>query len=156
MSLFDDAKRNEIIARIYQLTPEAQGLWGKMNANQMICHCTDGLRGCLGELDNKTDESNFLSRSLVKFLVLYVMPIPKNVPTAKRVDQMQDGTKPTDFETDRKTLLEFIKKMTSKPDDFAWSPHFRFGALNRDEWGILCYKHLDHHLKQFGVIEKKA
>ena len=151
MSLFDEAKRNEIIARINKLTPEAKGLWGKMNANQMICHCTDSLRGCLGELDNKTDESNFLSRTLIKFLVLYVMPIPKDVPTSKRVDQMQDGTKPTDFESDHKTLLEFIEKMTSKPDDFKWSPHFKFGALSREQWGILSYKHINHHLKQFGV-----
>ncbi|HMS42263.1 MAG TPA: DUF1569 domain-containing protein [Pyrinomonadaceae bacterium] len=151
MNLFDQQKREAIIARINNLTPEAKGLWGKMNVNQMICHCTDGLRGSLGELDGKTDESNFLSRSLIKFLVLYVMPIPKDVPTSKRVDQMQDGTKPTDFESDRKTLLEFIEKMTSKPNDFAWSSHFKFGAMNRKEWGILSYKHIDHHLKQFGV-----
>ena len=151
MSLFDETKRNEIISRINQLTPEAKGLWGKMNANQMICHCTDGLRGSLGELDNKTDESNFLSRSLVKWLVLNVIAIPKDVPTSKRVDQMQDGTKPTDFESDRKILLEFIEKMISQTADFAWSPHFKFGAMNRNEWGILSYKHLDHHLKQFGV-----
>lgn len=151
MSLFDETKRNEIISRITQLTPENQAAWGKMNVNQMICHCTDGLRGCLDELDNKTDESNFLSRSLVKWLVLYAIQIPKDVPTSKRVDQMQDGTKPTDFENDRRILLEFIEKVTSKPENFAWSPHFKFGAMNRKEWGILCYKHLDHHLKQFGI-----
>lgn len=151
MNLFDEQNRNGIVARINNLTPEAKSLWGKMNVNQMICHCTDGLRGCLGELDGKTDESNFLSRSLVKFLVLYAMPIPKNVPTAKRVDQMQDGTKPIDFESDRKTLLEFIEKMTSQPDNFAWSAHFKFGAMNRKEWEILSGKHLDHHLKQFGL-----
>lgn len=152
MSLFDETKRAEIIARINKLTPENQAAWGKMNANQMLCHCTDQLRGCLGELGWKTDGSNFLSRSLLKFLVLYVIKIPKDVPTLKRVDQVNgDGTRPTDFESDRKTLLEFIEKMTSQTDDFAWSPHFKFGALNRKEWGILAHKHLDHHLKQFGV-----
>lgn len=152
MNLFDEQKRSEIIARISHLTPEAKGLWGKMNANQMICHCTDQLRGCLGELDGKTDESNFLSRSLVKWLVLYVIAIPKDVPTSKHVDQVNgDGTRPTDFESDRKTLLQFIEKMTSQSEDFAWSPHFKFGQLNREQWGILSCKHLDHHLKQFGV-----
>lgn len=152
MSLFNEQKCEEIVARINNLTPDAKAVWGKMNVNQMICHCTDALRGCLGELDNRTDESNFLSRSLLKFLVLYVIQIPKEVPTSKRVDQVNgDGTKPTNFESDRKTLLEFMEKVTTKPDDFAWLPHFRFGALNRNQWGILHYKHIDHHLKQFGV-----
>ena len=152
MSLFDEKKREEIVSRINQLKPEAQGSWGKMNVNQMICHCTDGLRGCLGELDgDKADESNFLTRSLMKWMVLYIIQIPKDVPTSKRVDQMQDGTKPTDFESDRKTLLEFIEKMMAKSDDFIWARHFKFGVLNRDEWGILGYKHIHHHLKQFGV-----
>ncbi len=151
MSIFDEQKRREIVARINQLSPESKAVWGKMNVNQMICHCTDQLRGCLGELDGKTDESNFLSRSLVKWLVLYVIGIPKDVPTSKRVDQMRDGTKPLDFETDRQTLLEFIEKTATKPVDFGWSPHFKFGVLNRTEWGILISKHLEHHLKQFGV-----
>jgi hypothetical protein len=151
MSLFDETKREEIISRINKLTPDAKALWGKMNVNQMICHCTDGLRGSLGELGELKDQSNFLTRSLLKFLVLYVMPIPKSVPTSKRVDQMRDGTKPTDFESDRQTLLAFIEKVSAKPDDFAWSPHFKFGAMNRREWGILSGKHIDHHLKQFGV-----
>ena len=151
MSLFDEKKREEIVSRINQLTPEAKGFWGKMNANQMICHCTDALRGCLGELSELKDESNFLTRSLMKWMVLYVIQIPKDVPTSKRVDQMFDGTKPTDFESDRNTLLEFIEKITAKNNDFAWSAHFKFGAMKRDEWGILGYKHIDHHLKQFGV-----
>ena len=152
MSLFDEKKCAEIVARINQLTPESKAAWGKMNVNQMICHCTDGLRGCLGELDGAVDQSTFLTRSLLKWLVLYIMPIPKDVPTSKRVDQVNgSGTKPVDFESDRQTLLEFIEKTVSKPDDFAWSPHFKFGAMNRKQWGILCCKHIDHHLKQFGV-----
>lgn len=151
MNLFDESNRAELILRINKLNPDAKNLWGKMNANQMICHCTDGLRGPLGELSGFTDQSNFLSRSLVKWLVLYVIPIPKDVPTSKRVDQMKDGTKPTNFTADRKTFIEFIEKMTSTPVDFDWTPHFKFDALNRNEWGILAYKHIDHHLKQFGV-----
>lgn len=152
MSLFDEQKRGEIIARINNLTSETKGMWGKMNVNQMICHCTDGLRGSLGELGSEVkDESNFLSRSLIKWLVLYIIQMPKEVPTSDRVNQMKDGTKPTGFESDRKTLLEFIEKVSAKSDDFAWATHFKFGALNRNEWGILSYKHIDHHLKQFGV-----
>ncbi|MBS1793067.1 MAG: DUF1569 domain-containing protein [Acidobacteria bacterium] len=152
MSLFENEKRAKIVARIGRLTPDAPALWGRMNVNQMICHCTDGLRGCLGELGDFRDESNFLTRSALKWLVLYVLPIPKEVPTAKRVDQVDGtGTRPTDFETDRRTLIEFVEKVADRPADFEWSPHFKFGALSRAEWGALCHKHIDHHLRQFGV-----
>ncbi len=151
MNLFDEQKRDEIISRINQLTPENQAAWGKMNVNQMICHVTDQLRISLGEMGEAKDASSFMSRTLLKFLVLKVIPIPKNVPTSPRVDQMKDGTPPTDFEADRKTLLEFIGKFCSAPSDFEFSPHFKFGNLSGKEWAILASKHLDHHLKQFGV-----
>lgn len=122
-----------------------------MNVNQMLCHVTDQLRASLGELGEMKDESNFMTRTLLKFLVLNVMPIPKNVPTSPRVDQMKDGTPPTDFEADKKSLLDFIEKFVAAPEDFNWSPHFKFGALDKKEWAVLAGKHLDHHLKQFGV-----
>ena len=30
-------------------------------------------------------------------------------------------------------------------------PHSFFGRLVPEEWAVLMYKHLDHHLRQFGV-----
>ncbi len=30
-------------------------------------------------------------------------------------------------------------------------PHPFFGNLNSEEWDTLNWKHLDHHLRQFGV-----
>jgi hypothetical protein len=151
MSLYDEKKYEEIISRINKLTPDAKAVWGKMNANQMLCHVTDQLRVSLGEAGEVKDASSFMSRTLLKFLVLNVIPIPKNVPTSSRVDQMKDGTPPTDFEADRKTLLGFIEKFVSAPNDFEFSPHFKFGNLSGKEWAVLASKHLDHHLKQFGV-----
>jgi hypothetical protein len=62
-----------------------------------------------------------------------------------------DGTPPTDFESDRKTLLAYIEKFVSTSEDFLWTSHFKFGTLSQKEWAKLASKHLDHHLKQFGV-----
>lgn len=151
MSLLETTIRQGIINRISQLTPEMNGAWGKMNAGQMLCHCADQLRVSLGEKGHPEKEAHFLSRTVLKFLVLNVIPIPKNVATSPKVDQMKDGTPPTDFESDRQTLLGYIEKFVSTPDNFAWTPHFRFGALSQKEWAKLAAKHLDHHLKQFGV-----
>jgi hypothetical protein len=150
MNLIDD--REALVGRLRQLSPDAQARWGRMNVNQMLCHCADGLRGALGELEGKKDESSALSRSLLKWLVLYVIPIPKEVPTSKRVDQVDgDGTRPTDFESDRATLIDLIGRVAGAPEGFGWSWHFKFGPLDRKEWSLLSGKHIDHHLKQFGA-----
>jgi Protein of unknown function (DUF1569) len=152
MSIFDNGKRQKIIDRINQLTPENQAAWGRMNVNQMICHCADQLRACSNEFEKKSDESNLMSRTLIKSLVLYVVQIPKDVPTSPMIDQVAGkGTQPVEFENDRKTLLEYLEKVVLLPKDFPWASHFKFGKMNRQEWGILSYKHLDHHLRQFGV-----
>ncbi len=151
MSLFETEKRENIIDRINQLKGTEIAQWGKMNVNQMLCHCTDQLRISLGEKETGASQANFLSKTLLKFLVVNVIPIPKNVPTSPKVDQMKDGTPPTDFENDRKILLGYIERFVSQTDDFAWTPHFKFGKLTGKEWATLAHKHLDHHLKQFGV-----
>ena len=31
------------------------------------------------------------------------------------------------------------------------NPHAFFGKLTKEEWGIVMYKHLDHHLRQFSA-----
>ena len=151
MTLLDQSTRDAIITRINNLSPDAQAQWGRMNVNGMICHCTDQLRVSLGDKGAPSREAKFLERTALKFLVLYVIPIPKNVPTSPKVDQEIDGTKPTDFESDRKTLLEYIDRFTNAPADLASTPHFKFGPMNKKEWAIMAAKHLDHHLKQFGV-----
>lgn len=148
----NEADRASSIGRLNKLNGSETALWGKMNVNQMLCHCTDQLRVSLGDKDASSTQASFLGRTLLKFLVLNVISIPKNVPTSPKVDQVDgDGTPPTDFESDRKTLITYIEKFIATPEDFAWTSHFKFGALNKKEWAILAGKHLDHHLKQFGV-----
>lgn len=151
MTLLDQSTRDAIITRVNHLSPDAKAQWGRMSVNGMLCHCTDQLRVSLGDKGAPSREPNFLERTALKFLVLYVIPIPKNVPTSPKVDQEIDGTKPTDFESDRKTLLEYIDRFTNAPADLACTPHFKFGPMNKKEWAIMAAKHLDHHLKQFGV-----
>ena len=152
MNLLDKEIRDAIINRINKLTPDNQAGWGKMNVNQMICHCTDQLRISLGEKGTPEKPAGFFARTLLKFLVLKVISIPKNVPTSPKVDQVDgDGTPPTDFESDRNTLIEYIEKFVKASHEEASTPHFKFGAMSKREWAILANKHLDHHLKQFSI-----
>lgn len=149
-SLFDDAKCAEIVSRINQLTPASKAAWGKMNVGEMLCHCADGIKMAIGELP-VADKSNFLLRTLGKTLVVYFLPMPKGAPSADEINPLKSGTKPFEFEADRRALLESIEKICALPENHAWAQHSAFGKLTRKQWGLLGYKHLDHHLKQFGV-----
>ena len=150
MNLFNQTKRAELIARINLLTPESKALWGEMSVGEMFCHCLDGSKMALGEIP-PTDRSNFLTRSIVKFLVVYVVPIPKGAPAAPEINPHKKGTKPQDFEKERQLLIEEINNFANlKPADFKGRHHV-FGKMTANQWGRLGYKHINHHLKQFGV-----
>ncbi len=150
MNLFNQSKRSELVARVNRLTPESKALWGKMNVGEMLCHCLDGNKMALGEIP-PTDKSNFFTRSFVKFLVVYVVPIPKGAPAPPEINPLISGTKPQDFERERQLLIDDINNFANlNAEDFKGKHHI-FGKLTPDQWGRLGYKHLHHHLKQFGV-----
>jgi len=150
MSLFDKQKCEQIIARINKLTPASSAAWGKMNVGEMLCHCTDGMKMATGERAVK-DKSNFLFRHVVKPLVIYVLPMPKEAPTADEINPAKDGTKPLEFEADRRALLDSVENFCALPENHPWANHAAFGKLSRRQWGLIAHKHIDHHLKQFGV-----
>ena len=150
MNLIDNG--DSFVRRLNDLSSDSVPGWGRMNAHQMLCHCSDALRAAFGELDGKVDQSNVFTRTILKWLVIYVIPIPKGVPTSRRADQIDgDGTPPTEFEADRETLQELIRRFATVDDKFQWSWHFRFGKLDRKEWARFSAKHLDHHFRQFEI-----
>lgn len=151
MSTLLDRKTAETIkGRIAALSPASQAKWGKMNVNQMMCHVTDGFLMSTGERP-LPDQSNFLGRTLIKFLVLNVINMPKEVPTAAGLDQMREGTKPGEFDDNRRAMIDALDRLLSLPDDHVWAAHPKFGPLTGPQWGKLGFKHIDHHLRQFGV-----
>src|ERR1700755_2703589 len=144
MSLLDEQKRKTMIERIGALRPETRAQWGRMNCHQAICHLTDQFRGAMGELEWK-DQRNLFVKTVVKFLAVYVIKPPKNIPTMPEVDQEKEGTKPVEFESDRAALVAYVEKFAAAPPDFPWSPHAAFGRMSGRQWDRLSYKHLDHH-----------
>lgn len=150
MSIFNESKHEEIVARINRLTPESKAAWGKMTVGEMLCHCADGVRMSTGELA-VADKSTFFLRSVIKPLIVYVLPMPKSAPTAEEINPQIRGTKPEEFEDDRRKLLECLENVCALPADHSWARHPAFGKLSHRQWGLLAHKHLDHHLKQFGV-----
>lgn len=142
---------NLVILRVRSLSEKADALWGKMNVNEMICHCTDQIRMAEGK-NNIKFVGNFFLVKFVKNLILYGVPAPKGkIMTYKELDQKINGTRPTIFENDRSTLVDSIKGFDNDYPNNKKVLHPSFGKLSKKEWGRLVYIHLDHHLRQFGV-----
>jgi Protein of unknown function (DUF1569) len=145
----DDLGR--IRARIMELRPDSPRQWGLMTAAQAQAHMADQLRLAKGDIQAK-DVSTFMSRTLVKWLVLAGMPAPKGkVKTMQELDQQVGGTPPGDFEADKAALLAIIAWFVSMAEGHRFAPHAFFGQMTKAQWGKLAHSHLNHHLSQFGV-----
>ncbi len=143
-----DAKVNAgFIERINKLTPDSPALWGKMNVAQMLAHCQVPIKVALGELNPKGGLLALLFGKMVKKVLLEEKPLKQNQPTMKEAKILDKR----DFETEKLALIELVKRFATGPGVLTKKPHPFFGPLTVDEWNTLQYKHLDHHLRQFGV-----
>lgn len=145
----NEADRRALIGRINKLKGDESPLWGRMSIEQMMSHLVQS--GDLPFVKSVDDASNFFSRTFVKPLVLYLLPIPKEVKTSAQFDQQQDGRKPQGFPVDRQILIDSIEILGTLPLDQKCLGHPFFGVMNAREWARLAHKHIDHHLRQFGV-----
>ncbi len=95
--------------------------------------------------------SNLLMRTVIRFVAL-TLPVawPKNVATAPEIDQARGGTAPSEFQTDVDTLEVLIGRFVAAAGR-EMDTHPVFGDLTQGEWGRWGYRHMDHHLTQFGV-----
>jgi hypothetical protein len=143
--------RQAILRRLAALARESPARWGRMDANQMICHLADSYRAVMGE-KAVSPATGMLQRTIVKWIALYV-PIrwPKGVPTRPEVEQGVGGTPPAEFARDRAELERVIQSFSNPHREFQWQPHPIFGRMSETEWMRWGYLHADHHLRQFGV-----
>ena len=119
-----------------------------MTPHEMLCHLGDSFSAMLGELPASSVDT-WLSRSVVRWIALHTsLPWPKGVKTRPEVDPKRDGTKPLEFERDRNRVLQLLRRFASP--ETRCVAHPIFGPLTRDEWMVWGYRHVDHHLRQFG------
>jgi site-specific recombinase XerC len=144
-TLLSESDRSTILTRIRQVRPDTPRKWGQMDAARMLCHITDQMRVAVGELVS-TPRSTFLSRSFLKWLVVntgFQAP-PGKVQTAPEMLT----TSPKSWDADLAVCEALVSRVGAGE---AKAEHPTFGRLNPEEWGRLSWKHLDHHLRQFGV-----
>jgi hypothetical protein len=144
-NLFNPADKKEIITRINSLSVNTKPQWGKMTVAQMLKHNTLPIQMALTNPKPKRDLMAKILGPLIKGSVIGPKPFKKNSFTPKefKVDSQEV------FDTQKNALLELINRFT--PDHVSDKNHPFFGPMTDAEWGQGQYKHLDHHLVQFGV-----
>jgi hypothetical protein len=148
-SLFDAATTTEIKNRIARLEPGSGRQWGKMNASQAMAHCATTMEWAVGDSFAPRMFVGRILGPLVKSKVLKdEAPLKRNTPTAKSLVVANER----DLGKERHRLCALIDRFSEGgPQGCTRHPHTFFGSLTPEEWARLMYKHLDHHLRQFGA-----
>jgi hypothetical protein len=147
-TLANDDDRGRILRRVAALRPDSGAVWGRMDAGRMLGHLSSCLSMALGDLPVKPGPRTPFRYFPLKHLVLYVLPLPKNVRTAPEL--VVHGAS-EDFEAERARVRELVGRFATTPQAGRGAEHPLFGVLTWPEWGVLQYRHADHHLRQFGV-----
>jgi hypothetical protein len=145
-SLFNPRDHRELQERVQRLRTNQTPRWGRMSALQMVAHLADSLRMASGELEVAPKKAPF-RYSPLKELVIYLLPIPKGVPTSPELI----ARKPGDWSTEIADLRDQLNGIVQRGAEALAPEHPAFGSLSAGQWGVLIYRHMDHHLRQFGV-----
>ena len=148
-NIFREETVSNVIQRIQALTPETIPQWGKMQVAQMLAHCNVTYEMVY---DNRHPKPNafmkLILKAFVKKQVVSEKPYPKNGKTAPQFLV----TTEKNFDVEKERLINYVEKTKSLGEDyFGGKESHSFGKLNKVEWNMMFYKHLDHHLRQFGV-----
>ena len=147
-NIFNKDVSDQLIHRIHQLTPNSKPRWGQMEIAQMLAH-----NNVMFELafDNKHKKpgilNSFIMKTFVKKIVVGEKPYKRNSRTAPEMKIEGERS----FDVEKKRLVDYIQKMQQLGgSSFDKKESHSFGKLSKTEWSNLFYKHLDHHLVQFG------
>ena len=147
-NLFDAVAVAEIRNRLQQLGLFSKPQWGRMNVAQALAHCSRVLELALGERrPPRKVIGRILGPVLKRLVVRSDAPLRRNSPTLEEVIVLDQR----DLDTERTRLLALLDRFaTGGPARCTTHPHPFFGRMSPQEWGAFEYKHLDHHLRQFG------
>lgn len=148
-NLYNESDVKTIIERLERLNPNSKRKWGTMDIAQMLAHCNVSLETAMGL---NFPKRKFIGRLLGKFLKLKFLDKKPMVKNSITEDDYVTSTEKYDFETEKNKALYLVRTFYENgPEKCTKHLHSYFGKLTADEWGILKWKHYDHHLRQFGV-----
>lgn len=146
-SIWTDPVRDDLVRRMWTLTPKHSARWGRFTVQAMVAHLNDAVSMATGDLavSEKPKVPGFLKWPPVRYLVIHHLPMPKSAPTAPELVARTTA----DLSQEQQTMATLFDGLPRRPTLAATHPVF--GPLTRDDWGALIHKHTDHHLRQFGV-----
>nr|WP_321227450.1 DUF1569 domain-containing protein [uncultured Psychroserpens sp.] len=148
-NIFDQKETETVINRINNLSVETKPKWGKMSVDQMLAHCNVAYEMVYEDIHPKPKGlKKMLVKLLIKPYVTTEKPYKKNGQTAPQF--IVKNSK--DFELEKERLINYLEKTQSLgASHFDNKESHSFGKLTTNEWNNLFYKHINHHLNQFGV-----
>ena len=147
-SLFEASTVVEIKQRLSALRPESERVWGKMNPAQALAHCSVVMDVAIGNTVLRWALIGRIFGPFAKGIFSNDKPLQRSLPTDKSF-----------VVADQRDFAKEREKLTGLIDQFAAGgaqgctkhPHPFFGKMTPAEWAVGMYKHLDHHLQQFGA-----
>ena len=151
-SIADTATLSLLVERLGQLRADTPRCWGTLTASEMLCHLGDAHESVLGVRVPSGPRAPDVSRPILKWMALYgPIPWPKGAKTRPGVDPHLEGTRPGDFEMDRLRSIASLQRLAEAEPTSLAAHHFQFGAMSASDWHRWAYRHVEHHLRQFGL-----
>ncbi|MEA1785909.1 DUF1569 domain-containing protein [Arenibacter sp. GZD96] len=145
-SLFIEEGFRDITNRLNALSATSERKWGKMTVGQMLWHCQLPLKLAIENKQPKK-RGSLIARIFFKKAMYNDKPWRKNLPTAPKLKARDTKI----FDEEIAKLRQLIEATHNLKNRKEWHPHPMFGVFTHEQWGQMQYKHLDHHLRQFGV-----
>ena len=147
-NLFEPHDLESLTDRVSQLRPDSERQWGTMTPAQALAHCSLGVQTATGEVRPQRKLVGRILGPMIKPKVLGDdAPMRRNSPTFPETIVRIEP----DFAAEQVRLIGLLNNFSAAgPQGCTSHPHAFFGRLKPDEWAILMYKHVDHHLRQFG------
>jgi hypothetical protein len=147
-NLYDPSSLQEMLERIERITPQNQRRWGSMDVAQMLAHCGNAMEMAMGKINPPRVFIGRLLGGIFKSAYTNEKPFSKDSPTSDAIRV----TNARDFNIERTRLINLIRQFAAAGENGCTKhPHPFFGNLTPSEWSRGMYKHLDHHLRQFGA-----
>jgi len=144
-TVLDKTTRQELVNRINMLNENSAAQWGKMNAYQMLKHCTIWDEWVKKQTNKQVFIGRLFGRMALKKVLKDDAPLSHNTPTLPEF-RIKETT--GDINAEKANWIALIDAYShySNPNFV----HAFFGKMTEEQVGQLAYKHADHHLRQFG------
>lgn len=147
-TIFDAQTYEQIVRRVESLKPDSARQWGKMTASQMLEHSSRALEMATGA---RPTPQMFIGK-LIGWIVfrgfIGERPFARNAPTGPDFIVKDEP----DFSAAKAKTLALLKDLHEQGEQRCEGRiHGFFGPMTGAHWGISQFKHMDHHLRQFGA-----